>query len=156
MTEITFSKRFRFIIFDQSLNTSALIICNETCSEVCRKLNTCAVRVVAWAKCSFRGGWGVGLVLQFLSSGCKISWNAHKIYIFSSVESNNKSVNTPTQLCLLKIVATCFGQKGPPFCPADIYSTYTLGIVIQIGVAYRRGYVLRNESLGDFVVVRTP
>jgi hypothetical protein len=26
---------------------------------------------------------------------------------------------------------------------------------IQISVAYRRGYVLRNASLGDFVVVRT-
>ena len=28
-------------------------------------------------------------------------------------------------------------------------------ICIQICVAYRRGYVLRNASLGDFVVVRT-
>jgi len=40
---------------------------------------------------------------------------------------------------LMKIVATCFGHKGPPFCPAYVCSTYTLGMVIQIGVAYRRG-----------------
>jgi len=89
VTEITFSKRFRFIIFDQSLTPGALIICNETCSEVCRKLSTCAVRALSIDSNTVLGG-GRGGGSCFNSF---IGLQAKKKYIFSSAKPDNKYVN---------------------------------------------------------------